>query len=291
MPRFLVSASGLESGQSIDQRELRSILSNLSHEIRRPLISLKSGFDLLLTAPDSSISAEERGHLTTMVTLCDDLLRLTGSYLDYATIVQGGRPVLLGEFTMGALVDEIDRQFAAQAREAGLRFATDVSQPDYRVATDAVRFQQIMGNLVANAIKYTPSGGLVHVIGRPDADGWSIQVEDTGPGIPAEATERVFEPFYRLPCDEHSATEGSGLGLAICRELTAQLRGRIELASVVGQGTCVRVWFPRHSSAGDQVSDSPLPGAVVAPRASAGKRGRAAGKSVMRTGDRPERGS
>ena len=75
----------------IDQGELRSILSNLSHELCRPLASLRAGFDLLLGESPSSITPDQRGHLFTMVSLCDDLLRLTRSYLDYAAIVQGSR--------------------------------------------------------------------------------------------------------------------------------------------------------------------------------------------------------
>ena len=86
----------------IDRGALRSILSNLSHELCRPLISLRTGFDLLLGESPSAITSDQRGHLLTMVSLCDDLLRLTRSYLDYAAIVQGSRPLCLGSFTVGA---------------------------------------------------------------------------------------------------------------------------------------------------------------------------------------------
>src|ERR1700761_2236210 len=96
----------------IDQRELRSILSNLSHELCRPLASLRAGFDLLLGDVMRPISNDQRGHGQTMVTLCEDLLRLTRSYLDYAGLVQGVRPLCLGSYTVGALIREIDRQFA-----------------------------------------------------------------------------------------------------------------------------------------------------------------------------------
>ena len=82
------------------------------------------------------------------------------------------------------------------------------------------------------------------VVGRVDAESWSVTVDDTGPGIPPEAIGMVFEPFFRLARDEHSGVEGNGLGLAICRELVAQLEGRIELSSVVGEGTSVTVRFP-----------------------------------------------
>ena len=107
------------------------VLSSLSHELCRPLISLKAGFDLLLGEPSATFTPDQRSHLLTMVTLCDDLLRLTRSYLDYAGIVQGSRPLCLGSFTIGALIHEIARQFApvAAARQRPLgdprRFARD----------------------------------------------------------------------------------------------------------------------------------------------------------------------
>src|SRR4029079_4572828 len=83
--------------------ELRTILSNLSHELCRPLISLRAGFDLLLGDASRPISHDQRGHVQTMVSVCDELFRLTRSYLDYAGLVQGTRPLCLGTFTIGAL--------------------------------------------------------------------------------------------------------------------------------------------------------------------------------------------
>jgi signal transduction histidine kinase len=228
----------------IDQEELRSILSNLSHELCRPLVSLRAGFDLLLGDAESSMSVDQRGHLSTMVTLCDDLLRLTRSYLDYAAIVQGARPLRLGSFTIGALVDEIDRQFAPLALSRQVDWQTHADPADGVVITDAARCQQIFGNLVSNALKYTPAGGQVRVTGKRDADWWSVRIADSGPGIPADSLDKVFEPFFRLARDERSGVEGSGLGLAICRELVIQLGGEITLESGVKGGTSILVRFP-----------------------------------------------
>jgi signal transduction histidine kinase len=246
-------AQGLESTRFlIDQGELRSILSNLSHELCRPLVSLRAGFDLLLGESPSTISQDQRGHLGTMVSLCDDLLRLTRGYLDYAGVVQGSRPLSLGSFTVGALIAEIDRQFGPIALARELDWQARADSPESVVVTDATRCQQIFGNLVSNAIKYTPSGGRVRVTGKAGADSWVVTVSDSGPGIPAEARERVFEPFYRLPRDEHSAVEGSGLGLAICLELVTQLHGEISLNSVAGEGTSISVRFSIPPRAADR---------------------------------------
>jgi signal transduction histidine kinase len=186
-----------------------------------------------------------------MVTLCDDLLNLTRSYLDFAGIVQGSRPVCLGRFTVGALIHEISRQFAATAAARQVQWETRVEDPDASVVTDASRCQQILGNLVANALKYTPVGGRVRVAARADADSWTVVVADTGPGIPPDAMDRVFEPFFRLARDERSGVEGNGLGLAICRELVTQLGGEIRLESTVGAGTTATLRFPLRADAGN----------------------------------------
>jgi signal transduction histidine kinase len=249
----------------IDQGELRSILCNLSHELCRPLVSLRAGFDLLLGDTPSNITPDQQGHLLTMVSLCDDLLRLTRSYLDYAGIVQGSRPLCFGSFTIGALIDEINRQFAPVAHGKQLLWESQAQAPEMVVVTDASRCQQIFGNLVSNAIKYTPVGGKVRVTGNVDTDSWTVVIADSGPGIPAEALERIFEPFFRLDRDEHSIIEGSGLGLAICRELVAQMQGDISVESVAGKGTSISVRFPMKTPGTSQSSSLAENGVAARP--------------------------
>jgi signal transduction histidine kinase len=233
----------------IDQRELRSLLSNLSHELCRPLVSLRAGFDLLLEDPSDSMTCEQRAHLSTMVLLCDDLIRLARGYLDYAGLVESGRNPALGTFSIGAIIREIDRQFAHRASDAGLAWETIASEPAASVITDASLCQQIFGNLISNALKYTPRGGRITVQGTVEDDHWRLAVIDDGPGIPADSLNKVFEPFYRLPRDEHSRIEGNGLGLAICRELTERLGGAISLESSPGGGTTALVRLPRNRPA------------------------------------------
>jgi signal transduction histidine kinase len=230
---------------ALDPRELRSLLSSLSHELCRPLVSLRAGFDLLLGDSLASVTTEQRGHLMTMVALCDDLLRLARGYLDYAGLVNGGRRPCLGNFSIGAVIGEIDRQFQPLAVAKGLGWAAVAIDPESQVVTDASFCQQIFGNLVSNAVKYTPRGGSVRVEAETDDDRWIVLVADDGPGIPADSLERVFEPFYRLTRDEHSRIEGNGLGLSICRELIDQLQGSICLDSSPGGGTTVKVMLPR----------------------------------------------
>src|SRR6185437_3723725 len=161
-----------------------------------------------------------------------------------AGLIQGTRPLAYGAFTLGALVREIDRQFAPSAASRGIDWECGLDGLDETVTTDASRCQQIFGNLVANALKYTPEGGRVRLSARHEGAHWSVVVADSGPGIPSESISKVFEPFYRLSRDERSGIEGSGLGLAICRELVGQMYGEIAITSIVGQGTRVTVQLP-----------------------------------------------
>jgi signal transduction histidine kinase len=228
-----------------DQQELHNLLCSLSDELCRPLASLRTGFDLLLGDGPAEFSAAQKGHVGTMRTLCDDLLRLTRSYLDYAEVIRGTRAPNLGTFSIRALVHEIDRTFGASARDKGLDWSAEAVDGDVLVVTDASRCQQIFAALVSNAVKFTPAGGRVRVEGKADDESWSLTVADDGPGVPPEQQERIFEPFYRLNRDEHSSTEGNGLGLSIGLELANQLQGRILLDSDEGRGVVVRVVFPR----------------------------------------------
>lgn len=227
-----------------DRRELHDLLCGLSGELCRPLASLRMGFDLMLGGGAPAFSPAQAGHVATMRGLCDDLLRLTRSYLDYAEVIRDSRPPCLGAYSLGALVREVDRTFGGAAREKGLAWSADAVDGDVLVTTDASRCQQILAALVSNALKFTPTGGRVRVVGEVGDASWSLTVTDDGPGMAPDEVHRVFEPFYRLTRDEHSA-EGNGLGLPIASELAAQLGGRIELRSREGEGVAAVAIFPR----------------------------------------------
>ena len=228
----------------IEHAELRAILSHLTHELGRPLTSLRAGFDLLLGDTKRPVSGDQRGHLQTMAHLCDELLDLTRSYLDYAGLVQGTRPLRLGTYSLGAILGEIDRQFAPGAAALRIAWSCRLEGPDGPVRTDASRCQQLFGNLAANALKYTPEGGKVEIVARRGEESWTVAILDDGPGIPPEALEHVFEPFFRLTRDERSGAEGNGLGLAICRELVEQLGGTVQLGPGADGGTRAVVSLP-----------------------------------------------
>src|SRR5262249_38705534 len=160
------------------------LLAALSQELCRQLTTLRAGFDLILGESPSPMAEDQRQQLLTIVSRCDELIRFTRSFLDYAVIAHGSRPLEVGAFTLGALINEIDRQFASIAHSRRIRLETRVKDPQAAILTDASRCQQIVGNVVSNALNYTPSGGYVHVSAEIELSSWHLSVADSGPGIP-----------------------------------------------------------------------------------------------------------
>ena len=212
-----------------DQSQVTSVLANLSHELCRQLASLRAGFDLILGESPSPVAEDQREHLD------DDGLAVrrlcfgfTRSSLDYAAVAQGSRPLCLGFYTIGALVNEIDRQFAPIGRLASNQVgishhAAGVVGRDRRLTLPA--------DLRKSRVERTE----VHPGGRPGSHLRAgtrrflaaSRLLIPGREFPSILHERVFEPFVRLPRDERAGIEGSGLGLAICHELVMQLQGSV----------------------------------------------------------------
>lgn len=227
----------------IDPAELRVILASLSQELERPLLSLRAGLELVLSGPSRAVCETRREHVTTMSVLCDELLCLSQAHLDYANLARDDLGPSVGQYTLSALIQEVQRRFHEVAAQRSIRLTCHLEGDDAAIETDACRVQRILGNLVENALRYTNAGGGVEVIGGLSRDGWFVRVADDGPGIPAGDCDRVFEPLYRLPRDEASGSEGKGLGLSICRDMVAQLGGTIRLESSEGVGTRVSIHF------------------------------------------------
>jgi signal transduction histidine kinase len=230
-------------GMSVDPRH-HGLFSALSREMCRPLISLHAGFDLLLAGCEGQIAPEQRDQLQTLRAQCHALIGMTRSFLDYAGPARDARTLDLVPFRLGALLAEADRQFSGPARTRGIDWSCRLDGEDGRVFTDLAGFQQVIGEVVANALAHTPDGGRITISGRIDAEEWCVDVEDDGRGIPAQALDRVFEPLIRAgAAPDVPAGSGHGMGLAVCREMIARLGGAIALHSEPGRGTTVSLRF------------------------------------------------
>lgn len=215
----------------------RSFVADAAHELRSPLTAVRLHLQLLDRAPDEAARRQARERLSEAVDratrLVEQLLTLARNEPD-ATPPQS-QPVALDEAARAGA-----GEVAALAAERGT--ALEVEAPQHlTVAGDAAALRALVRNLADNAVRYTPPGGRVRVRAGATAGAPWLEVEDNGPGLPAEEYERVFDRFYRRSGTQQ---EGSGLGLAIVKAIAARHGAAVRLGPAAPQGLRVRVEFP-----------------------------------------------
>ena len=203
-------------------------IANASHELRTPLFSL-GGFLELLDDPDLDDATRDEfvGQMREQVAR---LTKLATNLLDLSRLDAGRLTVAREPLDLSELAAELAAEFGPRAAAAGQRLEAP-EEPRVPARGDAGRVLQIGRVLVENALVHTPAGTAVRISTAVDGGRATLTVANDGPGIPAEAQERVFERFYRL---DGGRASGSGLGLAIARELAEVMGGRIELDSQDG---------------------------------------------------------
>ncbi len=226
----------------------RQLLANLVHELGRPLGAIRSAIQALLHGADKDA---QLGHdlLTGMDEetvrlryLLDDLARLHDQVLGRLELNRS--PVKLGDWLSSTLAP-----WEAAARQKGLTWGVEVPPNLPVVMIDADRMAQAIGNILSNAIKFTPAGGQVATAVKFDEGRLSVQVADTGPGIPDGEQEKIFEPFYR-GSHGRRIVEGMGLGLGIARDIVIAHGGEIKLESAPGLGSRFTLQVPADAQPG-----------------------------------------
>jgi len=222
----------------------RDMVNTLAHELRTPVSVLRMHLELIAEDPtgvqtDDSLAAMDRS-ARRIETMIEDLMAL-------ATVSDSDSPLPLASVDLSSVTREACDFVAAVAASSGLDLET--SLVDGLVVTgDESGLQRMVGNLVSNAIKYTPAGGRVSVSLVPEAladrDGVRLTCVDTGIGIAAADIDHLFTPFYRSARVEARARPGTGLGLAITERVVKRHGGTIEVRSELGVGTVFTVWLP-----------------------------------------------
>lgn len=249
--RYLADISERRRIQAEQAMESRArLIRGISHDLKNPLGVADGNAQLLqmgirgpLSQPQQEMLARIRHGIGAAVEIVSDLLEL--SRAEAAQLEMHVSPTDVGR-VLTAAAD--DHRF--QAEEHRLAIECDVPWELPRITTDAQRVRAIVGNLVSNALKYTPAGGRVTLAATVTEHGphgggrWvALSVADTGPGIPPEDRERVFDEFYRADATA-TAVGGLGLGLAISRRVARALGGDITVESEVGKGSTFTLWLP-----------------------------------------------
>ncbi|MEO5791790.1 MAG: HAMP domain-containing sensor histidine kinase [Gaiellaceae bacterium] len=218
-----------------EERE-RNFLMSVSHELRTPLTAIRGHVAALREGVVTDATSIEES-LATVAEEADRLGRLVGDVLDLAKLDAHRFTVLTEEVDMGRLLEHAYATFTEEARQREIEY-TSASDSAPVIVSDGDRVLQIISNLLSNAFRWTPDGGRIKLALHSANGTVTVDVADTGPGIAAEARERIFRPFWSTD------GRGTGLGLPIARELAMALGGRIELQSEVGKGSRFRLVLP-----------------------------------------------
>ena len=224
-----------------DQEARREqLMATLSHELRTPLTSLRMAVELLRRgAPE-----EERGAL--IDTAHEDVVRLEDvaqRLLDVSRSRAMSIALERQNVDLGGVIARATQLFALQARERGVALETATPAGGVTIAGDATKIAWALSNLIANALRYTPRGGRIRIEARPADSSVLVAVTDSGPGIPLEQRERIFERFVQGA--DGGDAGAAGLGLAIVRDIVQAHGGRIHLESEVGKGSRFTLELPR----------------------------------------------
>ncbi|RJP50362.1 MAG: PAS domain-containing protein [Anaerolineaceae bacterium] len=219
----------------------RDFISNVSHELRTPLASLKA---LTETLQNGALSDPEAGprFLSRIHTELDALTQMTQELLDLSRIESGQVELVFAPLSPKRLLSDAAERMKAQVERANLTMSAKCADDLPLIRADKSRLEQVLVNLIHNAVKFTKPGGEIFLEAESTVGGVRCAVRDTGVGIPAESLSRIFERFYRV--DSSRAGSGTGLGLSISKHIVEAHGGRLWAESEVGRGSAFYFFIP-----------------------------------------------
>ena len=221
------------------------ILSVLSHELRTPLNAVLGFSDLLLRLNRNIFNSQSINIVETIIRNGKQLLVLINDMLDFAKLEQGEVILKLQQFNIEELINTVVEDLRFLANRKNITIDTHINIQNIKVTNDPIKVQQILTNLISNAIKFTKTGKVLIQLQESNEDKIIITVKDTGIGISEADLKYIFQAFRHINQSTNRTSQGTGLGLAIVRNLLDLMGGTITAQSVVGQGSTFRVELPR----------------------------------------------
>ena len=253
----------LERARAEQIRLRDQFLTHVSHELRTPLAAMHQFLDILADGLAGALSDEQQAYVQRTLRNARQLEGMVAELLDAVRAETGKLAVTVQPVELAPLVEDTVGGFAGRAADKAIHLSVEVQPGLAPVRADSGRVGQVLSNLLDNALKFTPEGGEVRVSAVADGEpGFArVEVADNGPGVPADAAERIFERLWQVEDDAGPSRKGLGLGLHICRELVARQGGRIWVDSRPGEGATFAFTLP--------LQDAGRPVAAVAPEVSA----------------------
>lgn len=220
-------------------------IANVSHELRTP-ISMMQGYSEAIV-DDIAQTDEEKKEMAKVI--YDESLRmgrLVNELLDLARMEAGHILLNVESVEINPYVNRIIRKFHGLAKEKGIELSVQLDSEERDFRFDPDRIEQVLTNLIDNAIRHVPDSAAVVISGRTDEKGLYLEVSDQGPGIPEEDLPFLFERFYKGDKSRTRGVSGTGLGLAIAKNIIDAHRGNISVKSKLGQGTTFSFFIPRN---------------------------------------------
>ena len=232
-----------------EQRRLddarREFVANVSHELRTPLTNIRSYTETLLDAAGDIPLDTEKQFLGVISSESERMARIVTDLLTLSRLDYGRMELRMTRFSLSALLRKVADAMKFTAEDSGHELTVDAPDSLPEITGDRERIEQVVVNILSNAVKYTPSGGHIRLAAcEGEKNTVRITVQDDGIGIPAEDVPRLFERFYRVDKARSRAAGGTGLGLAIAKEIVEKHGGHIELESEYGKGTTVHITLP-----------------------------------------------
>lgn len=227
-------------------------LAAASHDLRQPIHAIS----LLVSAAQHERGAAAQSAIIRRIEQGTSALSdLLNSLLDISRLDGGGVQLHEENFSLARVMSNLQNTYQSLAQEKGVEL---VIRPTKACThSDPVLLERVLSNLVSNAVRYTPPGGVVYVCARPRGQEWLVQVRDNGPGISPNEQENIFQEFVQLSNPQRDRSQGLGLGLAIVRRLCHLLSHRVEVRSELGRGATFGLYIPSVQAAGVDAQANP----------------------------------